>query len=94
MIHSRNTFSCKQCKYIFPLDKKPLRTRYKFTQEKKNLDAILEKNEEQSMGQTDTNCPNCGHDVAYFFQMQTRSADEASTLFFKCKKCQHTWKEG
>ena len=37
------------------------------------------------MGQTETNCPNCGHDLAYFFQMQTRSADEASTLFFKCK---------
>ncbi len=38
-------------------------------------------------------CDKCGHREAYFWSAQTRSADEAETRFFKCTKCQHTWRE-
>lgn len=32
-------------------------------------------------------CSKCNHDKAYFTEVQTRSADEAATLFFTCVKC-------
>ena len=38
-------------------------------------------------------CPDCGHGEAYNWELQTRSADEAATQFYKCKKCNHTWRE-
>ena len=40
-------------------------------------------------------CPKCEHSKAYFVQMQTRSADEPMTIFYKCcnKDCNHRWKE-
>ena len=40
-----------------------------------------------------TTCGKCGHNEAYFQQIQTRSADEASTEFYKCKACGHSWNE-
>ena len=39
-------------------------------------------------------CPKCGHTAAYFMEVQTRSADEPATLFFRCEKCKHNWREG
>ena len=37
-------------------------------------------------------CPECGHDEAYYELKQTRSADEAPTRIFTCAKCKHTWR--
>ena len=37
-------------------------------------------------------CPKCGHREAYYWTVQTRAADEAETRFFKCVKCNHTWR--
>lgn len=38
-------------------------------------------------------CPYCEHDVAYFQQMQIRSADEPMTTFYRCAKCEKTWSD-
>lgn len=38
-------------------------------------------------------CPKCGHSKAHFWVKQTRAADEAPTRFYKCTKCEHTWRE-
>ncbi len=40
-------------------------------------------------------CETCGHDRAYFMQIQTRSADEPMTTFYKCcnAQCGHRWRE-
>ncbi len=43
--------------------------------------------------QTDTLCPHCAHTRAYYMQVQTRSADEPMTIFYKCVKCAKRWKE-
>ena len=41
----------------------------------------------------DAHCKKCGHDKAHYWVVQTRSADEPPTRFFKCQKCGHTWRE-
>lgn len=41
-------------------------------------------------------CPKCENTRAYFMQIQIRSADEPSTIFYKCCRntCGHQWREG
>ncbi|MFB3888227.1 MAG: transcription factor S [Candidatus Bathyarchaeia archaeon] len=38
-------------------------------------------------------CPKCGNRLCYVWQVQTRGGDEASTQFFRCTKCNHTFRE-
>ena len=37
----------------------------------------------------DAECPSCKHSKTYFFELQTRSADEPMTVFYKCEACSH-----
>ncbi|KAI5185718.1 DNA-directed RNA polymerase III subunit RPC11 [Nematocida homosporus] len=38
-------------------------------------------------------CPQCSEGKAYFYQMQTRSADEPMTIFNTCVACKYAWRE-
>ena len=38
-------------------------------------------------------CPKCGNNTAYAWQVQTRGTDESSTQFFRCTKCNYTFRE-
>ena len=38
-------------------------------------------------------CEKCKNNVAYYCTQQTRGADEPETRFFKCSKCDYTWRE-
>ena len=38
-------------------------------------------------------CPKCGNGEAYWWMVQTRGADESPTQFFRCTKCNYTWRE-
>ena len=38
-------------------------------------------------------CPKCGNNTAYVWQVQTRGSDESSTQFLRCTKCSYTFRE-
>ena len=38
-------------------------------------------------------CPKCGARKCSYYEMQTRSSDEAMTSFITCSACNHKWKE-
>lgn len=38
-------------------------------------------------------CPNCHHHELLFYTMQLRSADEGSTVFYECSKCNHKFSQ-
>jgi len=54
-------------------------------------------NEEQmkirTMPVTKVECPRCKNRTAYWWMVQTRGADESSTQFFRCTKCNYTWRK-
>ena len=47
----------------------------------------------ETLPKTDESCPKCEHGTAYYWLVQTRAGDEAETRFFKCAKCEHTWRK-
>lgn len=49
----------------------------------------------ENVDSTDEQCPKCCHPRAYFMQIQTRSADEPMTTFYKCcnTSCGHHWRD-
>ncbi|MEM3374470.1 MAG: transcription factor S [Candidatus Woesearchaeota archaeon] len=38
-------------------------------------------------------CPKCGNNEAFFWEVQTRASDEPATKFLKCTKCKHIWRD-
>ncbi len=55
---------------------------------------ILEPSDEiETMPTIAVKCEKCGNNEAVYWQLQTRSADEASTMFYRCKKCKFTWRD-
>ena len=42
---------------------------------------------------TKVDCPKCNNSEALWWMQQMRSADEAATRFYRCTKCNHTWRE-
>jgi DNA-directed RNA polymerase subunit M len=61
----------------------------------KQLDRVVPVLEQESSGLPTTNarCSDCGNNVAYWWLRQLRSADESEVRFFRCTKCNKTWRE-
>ncbi|HOV81789.1 MAG TPA: transcription factor S [Methanothrix sp.] len=59
------------------------------------LDRVVPVLEQESAGlpTTAARCPDCGNNVAYWWLRQLRSADESEVRFFRCTKCNKTWRE-
>lgn len=57
--------------------------------------AVISKEEQKlrTLPTVRVECPKCGNNVAYVWQVQTRGADESSTQFLRCTKCNYTFRE-
>jgi len=49
--------------------------------------------EVETLPTTEAECPKCKNKQAYFWEVQTRAADEPATKFLKCTKCKHIWRD-
>lgn len=89
LIQKRKNFGCARCEYSTK-DKVKLKTSEKI--EEKSKVAVIKK-EMNTFPIVVEKCKKCDNDKAYFWTIQTRAGDEAETKFFKCTKCDHTWRE-
>ena len=90
-------FECRNCGYKVDSEES---AGYKFSVRIKHSPRekiIVVKEGEEAAGMQllkgSVSCPKCGHDEVYFWMMQTRSADEPMTRFYRCARCKHTWRE-
>jgi len=87
---------CLKCGYETLRKVKTLQAKYENQTKlgKETLVVIPKENEDLStLPTTDVECPRCGYGKAYWWIVQTRSADEAPTQFFRCKNCGYVWRE-
>ncbi|XP_063227737.1 DNA-directed RNA polymerase III subunit RPC10 [Bacillus rossius redtenbacheri] len=86
-------FSCLTCPYIYNVVQKVTSRIYPRLKE---VDDVLGGAAAwDNVDSTEERCPACAHPRAYFMQIQTRSADEPMTTFYKCcnHECGHRWRE-
>lgn len=90
IIQKRKKYGCARCNYTSK-DKVKLETSEKI-EGKKKIEVVSEKQSRIHPIISEI-CKECKNDKAYFWTIQTRAGDEAETKFFKCTKCEHTWRE-
>ncbi|XP_030373186.1 DNA-directed RNA polymerase III subunit RPC10 [Scaptodrosophila lebanonensis] len=90
---SSHRLSCNTCPYVSKIKRK---ISTKTFPRLKEVDQVLGGVAAwENVDSTDAECPVCSHKRAYFMQMQTRSADEPMTTFYKCCNhlCGHNWRD-
>jgi len=90
LIQKRKNLGCPRCNYSSK-EKSKITSSEKIEQAK--AIAVVSEKDTQVLPITNANCKKCDNDKAFFWTVQTRSGDEAETKFFKCTKCEHTWRE-
>ncbi|MEM1515813.1 MAG: transcription factor S [Candidatus Bathyarchaeia archaeon] len=87
---------CTKCGYERQVESRILPTGKKVAETKQEDYVIVIGEKEQKLKTLPVitmECPKCGNNLAYVWQVQTRSADESSTQFFRCTKCSYTFRE-
>uniref|UniRef100_A0A8D8SFB2 DNA-directed RNA polymerase subunit n=2 Tax=Cacopsylla melanoneura TaxID=428564 RepID=A0A8D8SFB2_9HEMI len=87
-------FKCASCPYIYNVQQAMRCGRVKT--KLKEIDHVMGGAAAwENVDTTAEKCPKCEHPRAYFMQIQTRSADEPMTTFYKCcnMKCGFRWRE-
>jgi len=81
---------CPKCNYVEGQETKQTK---KPVQEHESQFNVLSQNETvESLPTIKIECEKCGNDEAVWWMLQTRSADEPTTQFYRCSKCRHTWR--
>jgi len=87
-----DTLKCPVC----GVEEKPENKVLHVTPKNRESEPIIVVGEEaeklQTMPTTNVECPKCGNREAYYWFVQTRSADEPTTQFYRCTKCGTTWR--
>ncbi len=89
LVQKRKNFGCARCGYSTK-EKLKIRTSEKI--DEKNEIAVIKK-DMNTLPIVAEKCKKCSNPKAYFWTIQTRAGDESETKFFKCTKCDHTWRE-
>lgn len=85
-------FVCKKCELSERADKDiVLKSKIK---QSERTETVVIGTQEADVGTETMFCSNCKENrLVAQWQVQTRSADEAPTTFFKCTVCQETWRD-
>ncbi|MCF7910393.1 transcription factor S [Candidatus Pacearchaeota archaeon] len=90
LIQKVKNMGCPRCGYSSK-EKSDLKTSEKM--KKKEEVGVYSKKDEKMLPTVYEECRKCGNQKAYFWTVQTRAGDEAETKFFRCTKCEYTWRE-
>jgi DNA-directed RNA polymerase subunit M len=86
---SDSEFVCPKCGY----SEKGSKVTKKVKNE--NVSTIItldDKEMKEALPTIKIDCEKCGNNEAVWWMLQTRSADEPTTQFYRCVKCSYTWR--
>ena len=88
---------CHACGKIISADSSTeafeIKQKIRHDSEREKMVVIDDADAVETMPTASERCEKCGHTKASYWQVQTRSGDEASTTFYRCKKCSFTWRD-
>lgn len=85
-----NELSCSMCGYLYAISKEI--TKATPMTPKKSDGLIDEDDNLKFVSKCGKRC-ECGSEEVSFVELQTRSADEPMTIFYKCIRCKKVWRE-
>jgi DNA-directed RNA polymerase subunit M len=83
---------CSKCGYIEGEEEKQTKKIIENVEPEESILAFEGDEGEESHPTIKIECEKCGHDEAVWWMLQTRSADEPTTQFYRCTKCKNTWR--
>ncbi len=90
LVQKTKNWGCPRCGHATK-EKVKINITEKFG-EKQKIDVVKDKDVDV-LPTVEKECKKCGHKYSHFWTSQTRSSDEPETKFFRCKKCENTWRE-
>lgn len=88
----RTVLVCRRCGKVTKRYK-PLEIEERMESKPLEDNVVVIERSEEALPKTKTKCPNCGNNEAVWWMRQMRSGDEAPTVFYRCTKCRHSWRE-
>ncbi len=88
---SDSGLQCPKCDYSEEQENKQTK---KVVEEKtqSEFNVFTENDKDETLPTIKIECEKCGNDEAVWWMLQTRSADEPTTQFYRCTKCRYTWR--
>ena len=84
---------CPKCGYSESTAKKNKKeTKEERKEEMSKLNIVEGDEAKETLSTIKIDCEKCGNNEAVWWMLQTRSADEPTTQFYRCTKCRHTWR--
>src|SRR3970282_194886 len=84
--NTSSTLSCTKCDYSESDSKENKKN------DRSELNILDENEGKETLPSIKIDCEKCGNNEAVWWMLQTRSADEPTTQFYRCTKCNHTWR--
>ncbi|MDD1721434.1 MAG: transcription factor S [Euryarchaeota archaeon] len=92
MVPQEGEVKCRKCGFTKQRDNSTKKQIHEISRNKRTM-LVIEGEAAQGMPTIKAHCDECGHDTAYWWLRQLRSADESEVRFFRCTKCGKTWRE-
>lgn len=88
--NSASEFACPKCGY----SEKGIKVAKQLKSEGSSttINVLDENGKNDALPVINIECAKCGHNEAVWWMLQTRSADEPTTQFYRCVKCSYTWR--
>lgn len=81
---------CPKCDYVEGKETKQTKTIE--PEQELQFNVLSESETVEALPTIKIECEKCGNDEAVWWMLQTRSADEPTTQFYRCSKCRYTWR--
>jgi DNA-directed RNA polymerase subunit M len=95
LISSGGQLKCRKCGYIRKIERADKRQMTRSKKRTENEITIVDDEGEKikTLPTIQIKCQKCGNNLAFWWLRQLRAADESEVRFFRCTKCEYTWRQ-